>query len=388
MRPKVVKSQYQLRNKDSVSDISDSPNTNQMEMEITSPNKEKNDNDREVDQAISNLLAQKENKDLAIVMNRFLQREKEIITLKEQNAEYETKLNMYDGRICRLENDVEFWKEKVLFNEKKQMENNVIVKKYPEPHEEKIDDTVKNIITDLKLQSDDLSIDLCHRFGSKDSDNPRPILIRFTKKSDARTVLSSAKNLKGKNYSISGQVPQEYMASQQLLLMKRKELKAANPEAKVVVRDEVLLVDKKVEVDLRAMRHTLSDPETSDSDIISSLKVTSTPVEEHNGSYFRGHFVPIKHLREVRAALSAIYAVPGVGHATHNMFAVRIGSSELVNDDREYGGAMHVLKAMRGAGAKDALCVVTRWFGGIHLGRRPFDIIRDVAQAAVLSAVI
>ena len=90
----------------------------------------------------------------------------------------------------------------------------------------------------------------------------------------------------------------------------------------------------------------------------------------------------------MKAALSAINAIPGVGHATHNMFAVRIGNSELVNDDREYGAAIHVLRAMRESKITDGICVVSRWFGGIHLGKQRFEIIHDIAQSALQSAMI
>ncbi|MEM7239774.1 MAG: YigZ family protein [Pseudomonadota bacterium] len=65
--------------------------------------------------------------------------------------------------------------------------------------------------------------------------------------------------------------------------------------------------------------------------------------------------------------------------ATHNTWALVTESGHLKNDDGEAGAGMVILRMLDRAGARNHIVVVTRWFGGKHLGG---DRFRHV-QAAV-----
>ena len=55
--------------------------------------------------------------------------------------------------------------------------------------------------------------------------------------------------------------------------------------------------------------------------------------------------------------------------ATHNTWAVVLSDGGAVkNDDGESGAGAVILKMLERAGLVDHVVVVTRWYGGVHLG--------------------
>lgn len=55
--------------------------------------------------------------------------------------------------------------------------------------------------------------------------------------------------------------------------------------------------------------------------------------------------------------------------ATHNTWAVVLSDGGAVkNDDGESGAGAVILKMLERAGLVDHIVVVTRWYGGVHLG--------------------
>ena len=55
--------------------------------------------------------------------------------------------------------------------------------------------------------------------------------------------------------------------------------------------------------------------------------------------------------------------------ATHNTWAVVLSDGGAVkNDDGEAGAGAVILKMLEREGVPDRIVVVTRWYGGVHLG--------------------
>lgn len=68
--------------------------------------------------------------------------------------------------------------------------------------------------------------------------------------------------------------------------------------------------------------------------------------------------------------------------ASHNSWAVILDTAgqriPLKSDDGEAGAGAVILRALEGAGLVNHVVIVTRWFGGVHLGG---DRFRHVAAA-------
>lgn len=100
------------------------------------------------------------------------------------------------------------------------------------------------------------------------------------------------------------------------------------------------------------------------------------------GSRFLATLVPVTDPEEAQRALAA--AAERDAGATHHCWAWRLGAagaarSSDAGEPRGTAGAP-ILAALGGAGVSDALVVVSRWFGGVKLGRG--GLVRAYAGAA------
>ncbi|MDR0381575.1 MAG: YigZ family protein [Oscillospiraceae bacterium] len=99
-------------------------------------------------------------------------------------------------------------------------------------------------------------------------------------------------------------------------------------------------------------------------------------------SRFIGRVRPVRDEAEALAFLQEIRA--GHWDATHNVYAylLREGNLTRYSDDGEPQGTagLPVLDVLRHAGVYDAICVVTRYFGGVLLGTG--GLVRAYARAA------
>ena len=107
------------------------------------------------------------------------------------------------------------------------------------------------------------------------------------------------------------------------------------------------------------------------------------------GSRFLAVVAPAADEAAARAAVEALAREhPG---ATHHCFAWRLGAEprERSSDAGEPAGTAGppILRALRGAGLSDAVAVVTRWFGGVKLGKGGLARAYAGAARAALAGV-
>ncbi|XP_045623860.1 protein IMPACT-B isoform X1 [Procambarus clarkii] len=108
-------------------------------------------------------------------------------------------------------------------------------------------------------------------------------------------------------------------------------------------------------------------------------------------SHFQPHLAAVKSQTHVRQVLRKLYENKKVANATHNMYAFRFvpeGSSNInqnCEDDGEIHAGSRLLHLLQILDAKDVLVVVTRWYGGIHLGPDRFKHINNAARQILVS---
>ena len=66
--------------------------------------------------------------------------------------------------------------------------------------------------------------------------------------------------------------------------------------------------------------------------------------------------------------------------ATHNTWACLTDPTPLKNDDGESGAGMVILRMLEREGLRDHIVVVTRWYGGKHLGGDRFRHVQDAVR--------
>ncbi|RNF33374.1 YigZ family protein [Paracoccus methylarcula] len=81
---------------------------------------------------------------------------------------------------------------------------------------------------------------------------------------------------------------------------------------------------------------------------------------------------------EVAAFIAELKRNKRFAKATHNTWAAILGGEPVKDDDGEAGAGALMLQMLERAGLQDHVVVVTRWYGGKHLGG---DRFRHVADA-------
>lgn len=88
---------------------------------------------------------------------------------------------------------------------------------------------------------------------------------------------------------------------------------------------------------------------------------------------------PCHSAADAKAFLKELKRIKKFAKATHNTWGVICTEGHLKNDDGESGAGMIILRMLKREDVRDHIIVVTRWYGGKHLGG---DRFRHV-QAAV-----
>lgn len=87
---------------------------------------------------------------------------------------------------------------------------------------------------------------------------------------------------------------------------------------------------------------------------------------------------------EIDGLLAALRRRRKFDKATHHSWAALLADSgPLKNDDGEVGAGAVILKMLEREGVPDRIVVVTRWYGGVHLGGDRFAHIVTCTRSAL-----
>ncbi len=107
-----------------------------------------------------------------------------------------------------------------------------------------------------------------------------------------------------------------------------------------------------------------------------------TGVISDRGSKYAVSGGPAGDRAAVDAFLKALKKDKKFARATHNSWAVLMSDgTPLKGDDGETGAGMVILRMLERAGLMDHVIVVTRWYGGKHLGGDRFRHVQDCVHA-------
>ncbi|MDC0738157.1 YigZ family protein [Cognatishimia sp. SS12] len=100
------------------------------------------------------------------------------------------------------------------------------------------------------------------------------------------------------------------------------------------------------------------------------------------GSKYAVSGQPVASRAEIDAALKSLKRDKKFAKATHNTWAVVFADgTPLKGDDGESGAGLVILRMLERAGLTDHLIIVTRWYGGKHLGGDRFRRVQDCVAA-------
>lgn len=89
---------------------------------------------------------------------------------------------------------------------------------------------------------------------------------------------------------------------------------------------------------------------------------------------------PARDRAQVLALLAELKRSKRFAKATHNTWAAIVAGEALRDDDGESGASQIILQMLERAGREDHLVIVTRWYGGKHLGGDRFRHVVDAVR--------
>lgn len=104
------------------------------------------------------------------------------------------------------------------------------------------------------------------------------------------------------------------------------------------------------------------------------------------GSKYAVTGTPVATRGDIDAALKALKRDKKYAKATHNTWAAVLDGVPVKNDDGESGAGMVILRMLERAELHNHLIIVTRWYGGKHLGGDRFRHVQTCVEV-YLSAV-
>jgi putative IMPACT (imprinted ancient) family translation regulator len=89
---------------------------------------------------------------------------------------------------------------------------------------------------------------------------------------------------------------------------------------------------------------------------------------------------PARNRAEAEALLAELRSNKRFAKATHNTWAAILSGEGVKDDDGESGAAQIILQMLERAGLNDHIVIVTRWYGGKHLGGDRFRHVVDAVR--------
>ena len=108
---------------------------------------------------------------------------------------------------------------------------------------------------------------------------------------------------------------------------------------------------------------------------------------EDRGSRYSVSYGLVHSRDDIKAFLTTLKRDKAYARATHNTVAARIEHEGVIyetkNDDGETGAGMVILRMLQKHDVRNAVVVVTRWFGGVKLMGDRFKHVQDATLIAI-----
>ena len=119
--------------------------------------------------------------------------------------------------------------------------------------------------------------------------------------------------------------------------------------------------------------------------VVKNIEIIEGPPFTDKKSKFVAYFAKISSHEDARQVIRQLRSCKKIASAAHpTMFAYRLTEGQRIreerDDDGESGAADKLLFFLQRANVLDYIVVVTRWYGGIHLGSDRFKYIINVAK--------
>lgn len=326
-------------------------------------------------------------------------------SLRKEAKNARFKVSVLTNVVIRLEEKVEQQAGKIVQMQARSMRKNLIISGLDEPKKpqvEKQEDLLTKIndfmLNKLKM-STPVQLKVFHRFGAPDGSGTRPVVVKVHRIEDKFAMLAKGPQLKdltnahGKKYYISEQLPdvlQEERRYNQFWVQENKQNPSTSKPDMKITKNKLRINNepykKKVQIPNAAEILRLDDDELTS---VRSVTLYEGGTKDEQGSEFLAFSARVQSTEDVRRAyrkLKIKYADASHISSAFSLAPPNGPYNQEANDDGEHGMGRMLLKLLHEAKATNIAVFLLRYFGGVHIGPKRFDIAKDLTKQAIRSA--
>ena len=287
--------------------------------------------------------------------------------------------------------------------EARSMRNNVLMHGIRETHNENVTSIVHKVMTQLGLKQIP-EIERAHRLGmsrQRLDQSSRIIVVKFLRYTDAVQVIDAGRNLpRGVGLlRITPQLPTEWVEKRRELGRKADKARESDKNATIKISKDKLYINNELQKDDVPTPTTRELFESIGDDYHRSDNTGVSDQVFERGSSFQAVSVPACSMNDVRTAYKLLSADPQRAMSTHNIciYGLPVKSKKKhsmqygYNDNGEFGAGRAMIRELTKpefvlpkSAVSGFVSVITRSYGGTHLGPRRFEIMKDVMLSSLL----
>lgn len=332
------------------------------------------------------------------------QKVSEMGSLKKQISDLQKDRSVLQGLLTAKDREIEGLKSKVTQLQAKNMQGNFTVTGLgvstgdPKEH-------VFTMLRDKMLVPEVKKQDVLYaRFLGNKKDKNRPIQWGINPEMRP-ALLANFKNLKGSRIFVNEHMPEQMQEERRVALEQAKKWRAFNEKkpkeerVDIKVKGTQLYIDQKLQKPPKRPRapemNELMGLEPAAKQMQRNQMMAEGEIQKQDDSTFRGYAVKVKSLEDMRSAQVSIRRMyPSCAHV---VTVARIKGSLFSVDDGEYGAGFKLERSLKDlikeaqdenrdealTHLEDVCVLVVRFYGGVNLGGKRFNLYRDAMHSAL-----
>ena len=323
--------------------------------------------------------------------------EKDITDLDAKEDIQDHRISLLTNIIIKQDERIQFLEAKVNMLQQNEIKVNIGISGILEENEETRKSLFKKVTVFFKevleIQQEIPILD-AFRLGQG---NPRAVLVKLKFAPDKALIFSNANKLQGKKNSKKGTyyIDNNQTESQKELRMFYKDLQKENAQQNEDEKLTIKMQRGQLVVNNNMIKAAVTPPTNADilrmtdkqTEKARAYKLYSGPEHMEKGSEYFSFAFKAHNVQVAYDKIRVKYA-----DATHISCAYRLENPigpfrQQAIDDGDYGVGRSILKALKAKDFMNTGIFIVRYFGGVHLGKRRFDIV-DFLTDRALSAMV
>lgn len=314
----------------------------------------------------------------------------DVDSIYRENQSLRREVDLLKAVVIKLDRKVSEQDREIIDLKSRSMRDNLMIHRFKEIPNENLMEDVPNAIK--KEFGVDLKFVRIHRVGPpRRGPVPRLIVGKLENYQKKEEILKIQRDFRRTSkptaFHVSEQFPAAVVEERKYLYELQRKYTSQNVETRVrgnklVFKNNGNIYREKVLVP-RAEDVLYCDEEECQK--LQESPAVFSDEKQERGSRFMASGAAVKTYGEVRNLYKKICSLPKHAQANHRILVYRFRDKDgkLIEgsmDDGEFGAGRNLLQHMEERGYENIACIVTRWYGGEHLGTARFGRMREVVD--------